>query len=230
MTDRIRIPRDLKRWASNARFSLTPTAQDGRTVFSNGETSYFIGRGADGLLRVTASDRMGPEHLELAARSPETIERFLYGLFGPDVRYDRHLARARPAERPHGGFGPLPGRFGISSLAEMDQEYLARFDDANRNYLARFDDANRDYLAPPDDANRDYLALIDDQGGITAVDGLSMAVARIRLFDLAIYLSVDTAEIEYAFQQPDGAQLLTVTERGGEGEGTATAKGTLTPG
>src|ERR1700757_5108717 len=121
MADRVKISRDLKKWASKARFSLTPTDRDGRTDFSNGETCYFVGKGADDLLRVTAADRMGPEQLELAAPLPETIEKYFYGLFGPDVRYDRDLARAKPVERPPGGFGRLPGGFGISSLAQVSQ-------------------------------------------------------------------------------------------------------------
>jgi hypothetical protein len=216
MTDRIKIPRELKKWASNARFSLTPADRDGRTVFSNGETCYFIGKGADDLLRVTASDRRGPEQLELAAPLPETIEKYFYGLFGPDVRYTGDLARAKPVERPPGGFGPLPGGFGIDSLAERGQDYLARFEDANRDYLARFDAANQDYLAPSDDANRDYLVLVDAQGDITAVDGFDMVVARIRLSDLAVYLSHPTEEIKDSFVARNGAPLLAVTE----GEGT----------
>jgi Immunity protein 61 len=141
---------------------------------------------------------MGPEQLELAAPLPSTIEKYFYGFFGPDVRYYRDLAQATPVDR-------LPGGFEVGSLADAGQDYLARFDDTNQDYLARFDDTNQDYLA------------LYDAGQVTAVDGFGMVLARIRLSDLAVYLSHDTEEIKASFMARDGAPLLAVTE--GEGEG-----------
>ena len=151
---------------------------------------------------------MEPEQLELAAPSLSTIRKYSYGSFGSDIRYYRDLAQATLVDR-------LPGGFAIRSLADAGQGHLARFAAANRDYLAQFDEPNQDYLPRYDDTNRNYLVLIDAQGGMTAVDGFGNFLARIRLSDLAVYLSHDTEEIKASFMARDGAPLLAVTE--GEG-------------
>jgi Immunity protein 61 len=210
MPDRVEVSRDLKKWAAKAGFSLTRADQDGRAVFSNDETCYFIGRGADDLLRVTASDRRGPEQLELAARSPWTIERYFYGLFGPNVRYYRDLAQAKPTEH-------LPGGYRTARLADTNEDHLA-FHTLNRDYLAWFDTAYQDYHAS-NDADRVYLALIDDQHDVTAVDGFDEALAANRLSDLAVYLSHSPEEIKSSFEAVNGAPLLAVINDEGQGLG-----------
>jgi hypothetical protein len=217
MAGGVEISGELREWASLADFSLTPTDRNGRAVFwsNNGEIRYFIGRGTDGWLRVTCSNRTGPEQLELAAPSLPTIETYFYGFFGSDVRYGRHFPQATPVER-------LPDGFEVGSLANKGRDDFERFDSANQDYLARFDDTNRNYRARSDEANQYYLALFDntrtaDDGtpGVTAVDGFGEVLARIRLSDLAVYLSHSTDEITASFMARDGAPLLAVTE--GEG-------------
>jgi hypothetical protein len=222
MTDRVTISRDLKKWASKAGFSLTRADRDGRAVFAsrNGETLYFIGRGADDLLRVSSSNRMGPEQLELAAPLPSTIEKYFYGLFGPNVRYYRDLARATLIE-------DLPGGYRVVSLADANQDHLA-FDAANQDYLSRFDAAYEDHRAPSD-ADRVYLALVNDQNDMMAVDVFGEVLARNRLSDLAVYLSHPSQEIKDSFADPGGGTLLAVNGDEGEGTGAGAGGRTLTP-
>jgi hypothetical protein len=216
MADGVQISGDLEEWARTAGYSLTPIDPYGRAVFSSrsGEIRYFIGRGNDRWFRVTCSNRSGPEQLELAAPELSTIETYLYGFFGSDVRDKGQLAQAIPVER-------LPGGFDVRLLTNANQDYLPQFDDTNRYYLAQFDDTNRYYLAQFDETNRDYLArsddtnlyylaLFDDRGGVTAVDGFDEVLARIRLSDLAVYLTAGTEEVKASFRHPDGGRLLTV--------------------
>lgn len=208
MAGGLEISGDLQEWASTAGFSLTPTDLYGRAVFSSSDSEirYFIGAGDDGWLRVTSSNRMGPEQLELAAPLLLTIEKYFYGSFGWDVRYYNDFPRATVVDR-------LPGRFEVRSLADdAGQDYLAGFNAANRDYLARFDQPNQDYPARFNEPNRDYLVLIDAQSGPTAIDGSGEVLARIRLADLAVYLSHDTEEIKASFLARDGASLLAVAE------------------
>jgi hypothetical protein len=202
----------LREWASDARFSLSPSDQYGRAVFStsNSEIRCFIGGGNDGWFRVTRSNRMGPEQLELAAPSLSTIETYLYGSFGSDIRYYGGLAQAKLAE-------PLPDGFRVSSLNE-DQDHLARFAAANRDYLAQLGEPNEYYVARYGATNREYLVLIAPDGDKTAVDGSDRFLAEIRLTHLAVYLRYGVEEIKASFLNPNGGQLLTVSD--GEGGGT----------
>jgi hypothetical protein len=183
MAGGIQFSRDLENWASRAGFSLTPNDQDGRAVFSNinGEIRYFIGADDSGWLRVTSSHRSGREQLELAARSLLTIEKYFYGFFGSDIRDKVPLERATPDQDRR------DRRFEIRPLADAGQEYLALFDDAGRDDLALY-----------------------DEGHVTAVDGFGEVLARIRLSDLAVYLSHPTEEIKDSFEDPNGGTLLNV--------------------
>jgi hypothetical protein len=203
----------IREWASDARFSLTPSDQYGRAVFStvDSEIRYFIGAGNDGWFRVTCSNRMGPEQLELAAPSLSTIETYLYGSFGPDIRYYGGLAQAKLAE-------PLPDGFRIGSLAGEDQGRLAQFAAANRDYLAQLGEPDEHYVARYGDTNRVYLVLIAPNRELTAVDGSDRFLAEIRLTHLAVYLRYGVEEIKASFRNPNGGQLLTVSD--GEGQGT----------
>ncbi|WP_197281319.1 MULTISPECIES: Imm61 family immunity protein [unclassified Mycobacterium] len=214
MAGGLEVSSDLREWASDARYSLTPSDQYGRAVFStsNSEIRYFIGAGNDGRFRVTRSNRMGPEQLELAAPSLLTIETFLYGSFGSDIRYYSDLAQAKLAE-------PLPDGFRVGSLADEGQDHLARFVAANRDYLAQLGEPDQDYVARYSDTNRDYLVLIAPDGDRTAVDCSGRFLAEIRLTRLAVYLRYGVEEIKASFLNPSGGQLLTVSD--GEGEGTA---------
>jgi hypothetical protein len=207
MADGVQISGDLEDWARTAGFNLTPTGPDGRAVFSNnnGEVRYFLGRGDDRWIRVTCSNRMGPEQLELAAHLMSTIETYFYGFFGSDVRDNFQLPQATPDE------GERDGRFVIRRVTDADQDYLARFDETTRDYIARFDDTTRDYTARPGDTNQYYIALFD-AGEVKAVDGFGAVLAEIRLSDLAVYLSHDTEEIKASFLARDGGRLLHIND------------------
>ena len=202
MADSVEISPDLQTWAWAAAFSTTSIEGGGRAVFStsDSEVRYFLERGDNGWLRVTCSHRMGPAQFEFAAPLMSTIEKYFYGLFGWDVRANVPLKRATLNENLR------EARFHIGRFTGRGPAYRALFDDAEHYHFALFD---------------------GDQ--VVAVDGFGKTLATIRLNQLAVYLSVSTAEIRYSFQEADdGGRLLTVNER--EGEGTPTAKGTLPPG
>jgi hypothetical protein len=197
----------LREWASDARLSLTPSDQYGRAVFSNGDSEirYFIGAGNDGWFRVTRSSRMGPEQLELAAPSLSTIETYLYGSFGSDIRYYGGLAQAKLAQPV------LPDGFKVGELAYQDEGHLARFAAANRDYLAQLGEPDEDYVARYGDTNRVYLVLIAPDRELTAVDGSDIFLAEIRLTQLAVYLRFGVEEVKASFRNPNGGELLTVS-------------------
>jgi hypothetical protein len=180
-------------------FSLTPVDRQGRAVFSssNGETRYLIEKVSDEWLRVTCSDRTGPRQLELAATSLSTIEKYFYGFFGSDIRDKYQLKQATPTsqgDRPAGGYT-------IGWLPDADQDYLAPFNDADQDHFAQFDDADQG-----------HFALFDAREQVTAVDGFGEVLARIRLSDLAVYLSHGPEEIKDSFRDPEGGSLLAVNE------------------
>jgi hypothetical protein len=97
MTDVIEISPQLEKWAALAGYSLTPGSRtdDGRALFwsDGGEIRHFIGTDARGWFVVTDSDRLGPEYLDLAARSMTTIEHYFLGQFGRFVRSQKRLPR-----------------------------------------------------------------------------------------------------------------------------------------
>jgi hypothetical protein len=163
---------------------------------SDSEIRYFIEKVNERWFRVTCSNRMGPAQFELAAPLMSAIETYFYGLFGADVRYRTHMKQATTDQRRR------DDRFVIRKFPETDPDYFALFQNADRDHLALY-----------------------DAGQVVAVDGFGKVMAEIRLTQLAVYLSVSTAEIKYSFQHPDGVDpygtpLLIVNERGVEGEGT----------
>lgn len=182
MAGGVQFSGDLEDWAERAGFSLTYIDYGGRAVFSSigGEIRYFIAARDNGWLRVTSSHR-GREQSELTASSLLTIEKYFYGFFGSDIRDKRQLERATPDPERR------DVRFEIRPLADGGQNYLAMFDDAGRDDLALF-----------------------DAGEVTAVDGFGEVLARIRLSDLAVYLSHSPQEIKDSFEDPNGGTLLNV--------------------
>lgn len=213
MAGGLEISGDLQQWAGEAGFSLTPSDPYGRAIFSSktGETRYFIGGASDGWLRVTSSNRMGSQQLELAAQSVLPIEKFFYGSFGWDIRYYHDFPRATVIDR-------LPAGFQVNSLSEVaGRGYLAQFNAANRDYLAQFNEQDPDYLKQFGEPERDYQVLIDPEGG-WMVDASGEVLAKIRLANLAVYLNYDTEHIKASFMTPDGADLLAVSESEGNGE------------
>jgi hypothetical protein len=185
MAGGVQISGQLAEWASSAGFYLTASDQRGRAVFSNvdGEIRYFVEAGYNGWFRVTSSHRAGSEQLELAAPLLSTIETYFYGFFGSDIRDQRQLARATPNDNR------LSGRFEIQRLSNAGHDYPPLLDDVARTYLALY-----------------------DAGQVTAVDGFGEVLARIRLSDLAVYLSAENVEeIKDSFKAPDGGTLLRVT-------------------
>jgi hypothetical protein len=189
--DGVGISSDLRAWALDAGFILTPVDKDGRSMFStsDSEIRYFVEKVDEGWFRVTSSNRMGPEQFEMAAPSLSTIEAYFYGSFGADIRDNAEMIEATPDTRR------LDGRFQISPATDEELAHLQLVYDDDEPYLALF-----------------------DQAGVIAVDGFDVEMANMRLNDLAVYLSHDKDEIRAAFTAADGGRLLTVTE--GEGEGT----------
>lgn len=188
MADGVGISSDLKAWALDAGFILTPVDNDGRAVFStsDSEIRYFVEKVDGGWFRVTSSNRMGPEQFEMAAPSLSTIEAYFYGSFGSDIRDNAEMIEATPDARR------LEGRFQIIPATDEELAHLQLAYDDDEPYLALF-----------------------DQGGVIAVDGFDLEMANIRLNDLAVYLSYDTEEIKASFMARDGAPLLAVAD--GEG-------------
>jgi hypothetical protein len=95
MTGIIEISHRLEEWAALADYALTPgsRANDGRALFwsAGGEVRQFIGANDDGWFVVTDSDHLGPENLDLAAPSMETIETYLFGKFSRFIRSKNSL-------------------------------------------------------------------------------------------------------------------------------------------
>ncbi|MCV7257083.1 TNT antitoxin family protein [Mycobacterium shimoidei] len=90
MIEPIDVSPRLAEWANLADFTLTPgrRTDDGRALFWSvgGETRLFIGKNHDGCYLVTDSFRMGPEKFRFAAPLMDTVERYLLGRFGEDIR------------------------------------------------------------------------------------------------------------------------------------------------
>jgi Immunity protein 61 len=97
VTDVIEISARLEEWAALAGYSLTRGSRrdDGRALFwsDGGEIRHFIGANGRDWFVVTDSDRLGPEYLNLAARSMTTIEHYFFGQFGRFIRSQKRLAR-----------------------------------------------------------------------------------------------------------------------------------------
>ncbi|ULP40473.1 TNT antitoxin family protein [Mycobacterium lentiflavum] len=100
MTEPVEIAPELAAWAKVAGYSVAHGSQtaDGRATFSAslGEIRLLIGRRSEnGLFVITDSDRMGPEQFILAAPLMRTIERYLFGRFGLEIRSQRSLPRVK---------------------------------------------------------------------------------------------------------------------------------------
>jgi hypothetical protein len=96
VTDRFEVSPRLAEWASGGGWGVSE-AEDGRPMFwkEGGQLRYFIGRGDDGWFVITQWVRGDPEQFVLAAPSMDTIERHLFGDFGPSVRRQRRLPDVR---------------------------------------------------------------------------------------------------------------------------------------
>jgi len=97
MTGIIEISHRLEEWAALAGYALTPGSRsnDGRALFwsAGGEVRHLIGPNDDAWFVVTDSDRLWPEHLDLAAASMATIETYFFGKFGRFIRSKKSLPR-----------------------------------------------------------------------------------------------------------------------------------------
>jgi hypothetical protein len=94
----IEISPRLAEWAALAGYTLTWPSQtdDGRALFwsAGGETRMYVGNNDDEWYTIRDSYRMGPEEFKFAARSIETVEKYLVGMFGEDIRSLRDLPDA----------------------------------------------------------------------------------------------------------------------------------------
>jgi hypothetical protein len=123
----LHISDDLTRWAAMAGYSLTPEDRSGAALFwSNpgGETRFYIRSPAKGVYIVSSAQRASAEQFELYGTSMKVIERFLFGIFGADVRALRMLARLVTSTKD----GQLAPGF---SLDEPDAEGFACLRDLN---------------------------------------------------------------------------------------------------
>lgn len=119
----IEIPKRLEEWSAAAGYTLTPgsAADDGRPLFwsTGGELRYYITVGQNSCYVITGSDRGGPEHLELAASSWTTIEKYLYGDFGDSIRFRRRLPAV---DAPTTAENLAPG-YSLSKTKFSDRDY-----------------------------------------------------------------------------------------------------------
>ena len=101
----LHVSDDLMTWAAMAGYRLTPEDQSGGAVFSTdpgGEIRFFLRRSAKDVYIVSSAQRASAEQYELYGTSMKTIERYLFGIFGSDVRSRRLLPRLIiPTEQGH---------------------------------------------------------------------------------------------------------------------------------
>ena len=114
---------DLQEWAGQARFELTPSDPSGAAMFwsaPGGETRFYIRHSDDGWTTLQRSERGGPERFVLATSTRPAMERYLWGLFGVDVRSLRGLPRIEtPSE-----ISELAPGYTVSDLDENDHRTL----------------------------------------------------------------------------------------------------------
>jgi hypothetical protein len=95
MNQIIEVSPRLEEWATLAGYTLTPASRtdDGRALFwsAGGETRLYIGTNDEDWFTIHDSHRMGAENFKFAARSMETIEKYLFGTFGEYIRSMRSL-------------------------------------------------------------------------------------------------------------------------------------------
>lgn len=94
MSNSVEISPRLAEWATLAGYMLTPPqTDDERALFwsAGGETRIYVGTNGDGWYIIHDSYRMGPEKFKFAARSIETVEKYLAGIFGEYIRSLRNL-------------------------------------------------------------------------------------------------------------------------------------------
>lgn len=80
---------DLQEWARRAGYQLTPSDASGAALFwsdPGGETRLYIRQISDGSNMLSRSERGGAEQFVLSAPTLGPIERYLWGLFGADIR------------------------------------------------------------------------------------------------------------------------------------------------
>lgn len=93
---------ELIEWAHLAGYSLTPEDHSDAALFwsdPGGEIRFYIRRSFDGSVSLTKSERAAAEQFELAGISIEVIERYLYGIFGWDIRHAKRLPRIKTPRR-----------------------------------------------------------------------------------------------------------------------------------
>ena len=109
---------DLTQWAALAGFSLTPDDGTGAAMFwsdPGGEIRYYVRRSTDDTFVLSSAERTLAEQFELSGTSVEIIERYLYGVFGADIRSLRDLPRlALPTKQDQVAEG--------YALGELDSE------------------------------------------------------------------------------------------------------------
>lgn len=79
-----------------AGYSLTPEDNSGAALFwtdPGGEIRFYIRSSAKDVYIVSSAQRASAEQFELYGTSMKTIERYLFGIFGSDVRSRRLLSR-----------------------------------------------------------------------------------------------------------------------------------------
>lgn len=127
MSNSVEISPRLAEWATLAGYTLTPPqTDDARALFwsAGGETRMYVGTSGDGWYTIHDSYRMGPEKFKFAARSIETIEKYLTGIFGEYIRSLRNL----PDVHMPGTTEELAGGFTIGRRFFAQAERFALID------------------------------------------------------------------------------------------------------
>ena len=122
-----KISEDLQEWARRASYDLTPSDASGAALFwsvPGGETRLYIRETSDGSNVLTRSERGGAEQFVLSAPTLCPIERYLWGLFGADIRSVLGLPRIDiPSE-----ITDLAQGYELSELGAASQRTLRRAD------------------------------------------------------------------------------------------------------
>lgn len=106
-------------------YSLTPEDHSGAALFwtdPGGEIRFYIRSSAKDAYIVSSAERASGEQFELYGTSMMAIERYLFGVFGSDIRSRRMLTRIIiPTKQIHPGFSlDEPDADGFRSLRDSN--------------------------------------------------------------------------------------------------------------
>jgi hypothetical protein len=92
----IEVSEELVTWAARAGYGRSAEDGSSASIFwtnPGGELRYYIREAGDGWNVLTFATRSSPEQFELATVSMPILEKYLYSLFGADIRQQSGLRR-----------------------------------------------------------------------------------------------------------------------------------------